>query len=79
MTAELFALIMRRFDITMGNLNKKVLLLIDNAPSHKVHSLNNVEIMTLPPNTTSVYQPLDAGIIAAFKKQYRYILKNELL
>ncbi|KAG2206404.1 hypothetical protein INT45_004235, partial [Circinella minor] len=71
MTAELFALIMRRFDITMGNLNNKVLLLIDNAPSHKVPFLKNVEIMTLPPNTTSVYQPLDAGIIAAFKKQYR--------
>ena len=62
----------------MGNMKKKVLLLIDDAPSHKIPSLQNVEIMTLPPNTTSVYQPLDAGIIAAFKKQYRYVVKKKL-
>jgi hypothetical protein len=49
----------------------KVLLVIDNAPGHPVH-LNhpNVEVIFLPPNTTALLQPLDQGIIAAFKAYY---------
>ena len=51
---------------------RKVLLLLDNAPTHIVGSLEltSLKIIFLPPNTTSKIQPLDAGIIAAFKKRY---------
>ena len=50
-----------------------MLLIIDNAPSHiwKTEEFPNLDIVTLPPNTTSKLQPLDAGIIAAFKCQLR--------
>jgi len=34
-------------------------------------TLSNVQVLFLPPNTTSRIQPMDAGIIAAFKKRYR--------
>jgi hypothetical protein len=34
-------------------------------------ALNNVRIEWLPANTTSHWQPLDQGIIAGFKLQYR--------
>lgn len=51
----------------------KALLLIDNAPGHP-ETLKfcdpNIEVQFLPPNTTSLIQPLDQGIIAAFKKYY---------
>ena len=60
---------------------RKVLLLLDNAPTHIVGSLEltSLKIIFLPPNTTSKIQPLDAGIIAAFKKRYRsYQLQNAL-
>ena len=50
-----------------------MLLLVDNAPGHIVPKagLSNVEVFFLTPNLTSHIQPLDAGIIAAFKRRYR--------
>ena len=48
------------------NLSFKVFLLLGNAPGHPM-DLNgthpNVEVMFLPPNTTSLIQPLDQGVI----------------
>lgn len=55
------------------NLDFKILLLIDNAPGHPstlVGAHPNVNVMFLPPNTTSLIQPLDQGIIATFKAYY---------
>jgi hypothetical protein len=49
----------------------KVLLLVDNAPGHpKDLHHPNVKVIFLPPNTTSLIQPLDQGIIAIFKAYY---------
>lgn len=51
----------------------KALLLIDNLPGHPetLKLVNpNVEVRFLPPNTTSLLQPLDQGIIATFKRYY---------
>lgn len=53
--------------------NKKILLLVDNCPSHIVPEPepSNVQVHFLPPNTTSHIQPMDAGIIHNFKAYYR--------
>ena len=50
------------------NIDFKVVLILDNAPGHP-KDLNhpNVEIVFLPPNTMSIIQPLDQGIISTFK------------
>ncbi|XP_054746093.1 tigger transposable element-derived protein 1-like [Anastrepha obliqua] len=48
----------------------KVLLILDNAPCHPLLEHPNVQFCYLPPNTTSLIQPLDQGIIATFKKYY---------
>lgn len=51
----------------------KVLLILDNAPGHPkiIENENpNVKIKFLPPNTTPLLQPMDQGVIAAFKKHY---------
>jgi hypothetical protein len=70
MTAQFFQNFLVRFN---NHVKRKVLLLVDNAPSHLTTGVNhaNVEIINLPPNTTSKLQPLDAGIIAAFKCRIR--------
>ena len=72
MTGPLFKEYIQRLSRHIGS-NRKILLLIDNASSHIYRNVDvlNIEIVCLPPNTTSRLQPLDAGIIAAFKCQYR--------
>ena len=55
------------------NLSFKILLLIDNAPSHPIHldELDeNVKVIFISPNTTALMQPTDQGVIAAFKAYY---------
>jgi len=70
MTGSLFQIFLKRFN---EHVKRKVLLVIDNAPSHVWHGLEipNVEIVCLPANTTSKLQPMDAGVIASFKRHYR--------
>jgi hypothetical protein len=59
-------------------------MILDNASSHVVSSievgkshgfstlkLSNMTLVFLPPNVTSVVQPLDQGIIPSFKIQYK--------
>jgi len=62
--------------------NDKVALILDNASSHGqdlIDPLGQVTIFNLPPNTTSVLQPADAGIIAALKCRYKYDLSVEVV
>lgn len=70
MTRQLFERWAQRFNERMRDENRHVLLLVDNAPSHQLKEpLSHVTLQFLPPNTTSVLQPQDAGIIRQFKAQ----------
>ena len=58
----------------------KILLFLDNAPVHPIDlKLSNVTIIFFPPNTTSIVQPLDQGIIRAFKARYRSRLVKRII
>ncbi|KFD66378.1 hypothetical protein M514_21408 [Trichuris suis] len=63
----------KQFLLSLG-MEFKVLLLLDNAGGHHadVHS-EGVQIQLLPPNTTSLIQPMDQGVIRAFKALYTKI------
>lgn len=73
MNGTLFREWLLSFDRDMAVQRRRVLLLLDNAASHDTSSLplEAVAVHFLPPNTTARLQPLDAGIIAAFKSGYR--------
>ena len=72
MTGELFTEWVVEFDKKMKRMKRKVLLFVDNCPAHAdVRNLAATTLIFLPPNTTSVLQPCDQGIINAFKQQYR--------
>ncbi|XP_066940983.1 tigger transposable element-derived protein 1-like [Macrobrachium rosenbergii] len=51
----------------------KVLLVLDNGPGHRANLSNmhpNVKVVYLPPNTTSLIQPMNQGVFANFKAHY---------
>ena len=62
----------------------KVLLILDNAPSHpSAEELNaidkNFEVIFLPPNVTAIIQPMDQSPISFTKKNYKKRLMRKLL
>ena len=72
MTSEIFTEWLKQFDLQMLAEGRKALLLLDNAPSHIFDTeLKSTRIAFLPPNSTSVLQPMDAGIIRTFKAYYK--------
>lgn len=58
---------------------RDVLLIVDNATSHSVFDYNGVRVIFLPANVTSWKQPCDQGIIASFKKLYKYKILGEII
>src|SRR5262249_10733937 len=75
MTIPLFQEWLETFDrfVRQKHGSQRALLLLDNCSSHKLDglALRHVDVQFLPPNTTSKIQPMDAGIIMAFKRRYR--------
>lgn len=70
-------------DLKKKNLPQKAILLLDNAGAHPNDSLmskdGNITVFFLPPNTTSLLQPMDQGVIETFKRLYRKKFLRELL
>jgi len=72
MTSHIFRTWLNKVDQRMTVQGRKILMLVDNCPAHPVvEGLKSIELMFLPPNCTSVLQPMDQGIIRLFKFHYR--------
>lgn len=66
--------------LTEKGLPKKAILLIDNAPTHPCElKSGDIVVRFLPPNVTSLIQPLDQGVIATFKRHYRGLFLRTIL
>ena len=70
------------FDRDMRLQKRKVLLVGDNCAAHLKDSsnhLHNVKLVFLPPNTTSLIQPCDMGIIRSIKHNYRKNMVSRII
>lgn len=68
------------YNIT-NNLQDKALLILDNFAGHPTtvcKMFPHIKVIFLPPNTTSLIQPMDQGIIANFKAAYIRTSMNSL-
>ncbi|KDQ18967.1 hypothetical protein BOTBODRAFT_98136, partial [Botryobasidium botryosum FD-172 SS1] len=81
MTSSIFSSWLERLDAEMHRQGRHILLLVDNASSHKYNpsKIHNIRVEFLPPNMTSRIQPLDAGIIRTFKAHYRRLFLHRAL
>ena len=82
MTTDIFTRWLMRLDRKFHRMDKKVALVLDNASSHPpslLSSLRSIKLIFLPPNTTSVIQPISevdqwskwSKIIADLKRKFR--------
>lgn len=79
MTSVIFEEVLQTFNRKMRVQKRNVLLFLDNASCHPHLILSNVKLVFMPPNTTSVCQPLDQGIIQSFKLKYRKLMMPRIV
>ena len=70
-TREIFIRWLEIVKNPMRLVGRKILIVCDNFSGHKVNNLSHIKIHLLPPNTTSILQPLDLGPISTFKTNYQ--------
>ena len=61
-----FEVWVRELDRKFLSEGRNVALVIDNCPAHP-----HIELFFLSPNTTSITQPMDQGVIRSLKAKYR--------
>ncbi|XP_057316743.1 tigger transposable element-derived protein 4-like [Hydractinia symbiolongicarpus] len=77
MDSEIFENWVRKLDQKFRVDGRKIVLIIDNCPAHpSISNLTNIHLVFLPPNTTSVLQPMDQGVIRSLKAHYRRRVKS---
>ncbi|CAG5006804.1 unnamed protein product [Parnassius apollo] len=80
MTSEIFEKVLRKWDSQLRGNKKKIILFIDNCPTRpQIQNLTNIKLAFLPPNTTSIIQPIDQGIIKTLKGHYRKLLVEKMV
>ena len=80
MTSLIFQQWIMDWDVTLIREKRKILVLVDNCPAHpNIKSLKNIRLEFLPPNTTSLIQPLGQGVIKNLKTFYRKELVQKII
>ena len=78
MTGEINHQIMTKLNNEMRLSNRHILYVCDNASSHQVREYSHIKFLMLPPNATSIMQPLDQGIILSAKRRYKKLAERYL-
>ena len=80
MQSILFEDWVREVDRRFTKEGRKIVLLVDNCPAHpSIDNLVSTELISLPPNTTSIIQPMDQGVIRSLKAHYKTISLKKLI
>ena len=71
MNSEIFEEWVRKLDRKFRADDRNIALIIDKCPAHpSISNLTNVKLVFLHPNTTSILQPMDQGVIRGLEAHY---------
>lgn len=80
MTGAFFTDFLKHWDQELIQKKKTIALVLDKCTAHPaLVELRNIQLIFLPPNTTSVIQPLDQGIIKTLKALYRRDVQRKIV
>ena len=80
MTGEIFVKWIRKVNNSMRADHSNITMILDNLSGHPKLNLSHVKLFFLQPNTTSMTQPMYAGIIKDLKHHYRrFLVRKRLL
>lgn len=72
-TVDLFSSWLKEWDRELHTKRKKIVVLMSKTPHHPENPhVFNINVTFFPPDTSTVLQPLQMGIINIFKSLYRY-------
>ena len=81
MDANIFKEYLTKLDTRFQSCNRNCIIFIDNCRAHppvtSLQNLKRIKVYFFPPNITSVCQPMDMGIIANLKLNYKNYLSND--
>ena len=79
-TAKIWSNWFQMWDKGLHLQTQKIALVLDNCMTHgDVEELKCIEIMELPPNTTSLIQPCDMGIIRLLKAYFHHKMRAKVI
>ncbi len=75
-TKSIFSSYIEAINQILVKKERKILLVMDNFSGHIIPEPSNIKFIYLPPNSTSIIQPLDQGAIKVLKDKYKGLLNN---
>ncbi|KAF7685385.1 Tigger transposable element-derived protein 4 [Cucumispora dikerogammari] len=79
MTANIFSNYLKNLNEDLIKEKRSILLISDNFSGHKIANLSNIKLEFLPKNATPIIQPLNQGVIKAFKSKNLRIISSYLI
>ena len=82
MQVDIMEKVLETLNRQMMKEERNVILLLDNFTVHPTSLIDkfiNIKVVSVPKNTTSRLQPLDAGITQSFKSKYREKLIHSVI
>jgi len=80
MTTSIWTRWLQKWDRRLCASGRKVALLVDNCTAHgEVQGLTSIRIIKFAPNTTSIIQPCDMGVIRTLKAYCRHAIRGRII
>nr|XP_042909310.1 tigger transposable element-derived protein 4-like [Parasteatoda tepidariorum] len=79
MTIAIFEGYLKKLDSKMWREKRNIIIFVDRAAHSKENNYTNIRLQFLPPNSSSVLQAIEQGVIKVFEQHYKMRLVKRML